>query len=507
MKITYKTSLGSKMCSIKYLQFTIATILLTTILTSCMVGPNFHSPLSPATAAYTHSSLPTKTASTKEVGTGGKAQYFNYNQDIPAEWWTLFHSIAINNLIKIGMANSPNLAAAQATLIEAQETLVAQIGATLIPAVNAQLGGAREKINGATSGINIPATMFNLYNASVNVSYTFDVFGGARREIESLQAQVDNSQYQLLAANLTLTSNIVTTAINMASLQAQIKATKELIRLQANQLKIVQAQFTMGGVSGASVLSQQSLLAQTQASLPPLESSLAQSRHALAVLIGALPSEADIPSFDLNKLTLPTQLPLSLPSLLIRQRPDVLASEALLHSASAQVGVATANLFPQFNLSSSYGWQSLTSPGLFTPNTNVWDYGLQILAPVFAGGSLQAKKRAAIAAYQVALAQYRQTVLQAFQNVADSLRALEADARTLKAQRAAEVAAFGSLVLTQQQFKLGGVSYLSLLTAEQQYQQARISRIQAQGQRYADTAALFQALGGGWWNTKPCLVT
>jgi len=406
----------------------------------------------------------------------------------------------LNALVQQGLNNSPNLAAAESALRVAQETLNAQIGTSLYPQVNLQLSGLRNRASTASFSGSTSSNVFNLYNVSVPVTYTLDMFGGLRREIEALRAQVDYQQYQLEAAYLALTANIVTTAITAASLQAQIQATYELIKIQRDQLRIVNGQFVLGGVSRANVLSQEAELAQTQASLPPLQQSFAQSHHALAVLVGALPSEIRIPTFNLDKMNLPMQLPVSLPSSLVHQRPDIRAAEALLAAASAKIGVATANLFPQITLSGSYGWINTSTGNLFSANNATWNIGGTLLQPVFNGGALRAQRRGAIAAYEQAAAQYRQTVLQAFQNVADTLRALQHDAETLRAQRSAEIASRRSMLLTQQQFQLGGVNYVALLTANQQYQLARISRIQAQAARYNDTAALFQALGGGWWN-------
>jgi NodT family efflux transporter outer membrane factor (OMF) lipoprotein len=473
---------------------------LSAALTSCMMGPNFHSPKAPATTRYTEPPQPAKTTSIRHAGNAGKAQHFIMGQDIPAAWWTLFHSQAINDLVQIGLDNSPNLAAAKATLTLAKENVNAQIGSTLFPQITGTLGGERQRFNGAAFGGIGSSSIFNLYNATVNVSYTLDVFGSARREIEALVAQVDYERYELAAAYLTLTSNIVTTAVTVASLDAQIKATKDIIRYQQDELTILNKQFKLGGIAGADVLTQETQVAQTRATLPPLEQNLAQARHALAVLVGSLPSDFQLPVIRLSKLKLPDHLPVSLPSSLVRQRPDIQASEALLHAATAQVGVATANLFPQFTISGSYGWQSTVPSQLFKSGTNLWSWGGSLLQPIFEGGSLLAKRRGAIAGLEIAEAQYRQTVLQAFQNVADTLRALEHDAQSLKAQKAAEVAARKSLNVTQQQFRLGGVNYISLLTAERSYQAALVARIQAEAARYADTAALFQALGGGWWN-------
>ncbi|MBS0359585.1 MAG: efflux transporter outer membrane subunit [Proteobacteria bacterium] len=472
-------------------------------LTGCMMGPDFHSPDAPKTKSYTKSPLSKKTASAPLKGSAGKAQHFVKVDDIPEEWWTLFRSPALNDLIKTGIAHSPNLAAAEATLRQARETWFAQIGSTMFPSVNVQGNAQRQGFALSTIGVErAPIQVFDTFSTAFNVSYTFDLFGANRRQIEAVRAQLDNQKYQMEAAYLTLTSNIVTIAINTASFREQIRVTHELIQLQADQLAIVKKQFTVGGASEADVLSQESQLAATRATLPPLQQSLAQSHHALAVLIGALPSEAQLPVLKLEELHLPNELPVSLPSALVRQRPDIRASEELLHAASAQVGVATANLLPQITLTGTYGWTNPSAHDLFDPRNVVWSLASGITQPIFAGGSLRAKQRAAVAGFDAAAAQYKQTVLQAFQNVADTLRALENDAKTLRAQRQAEVAAEKSLQLTQKQFQLGGVSYTTLLTAQKQYQQTKINRVQAEAQRFTDTAVLFQALGGGWWNRK-----
>ena len=471
------------------------------ILAACAVGPDFHAPEAPATKSYTEAPLPQETAAT--TGTGGAAQRFVAAQEIPAQWWTLFHSEALDQLIRQALQDSPTLAAAQATLRESQENFRAQYGAAIFPSVDANISARRQRISGVAVGQpDIQASPFNLYNASVSVSYTLDLFGGARRELEALQSQVDYQRFQLEGAYLALTANIVTTAVKEASLRAQIRATQDILTALEQQLEVVDNQFQLGAVSRSDVLAQQTHLAQTRATLPPQEKDLAQTRHQLAVLTGKLPSEAVLPEFELEGLQLPQELPVSLPSSLVQQRPDVRASEALLHQASAQVGVATANLFPQITLTGSYGSTTGSSRDLFGSGTSVWSIGAALLQPIFHGGQLTAARRAAVAAYDQAAAQYRETVLQAFQNVADVLRALEADARTLKAQAAAETAARDALELTQQQFRLGAVSYLTLLNAERQYQEARINLVQAQATRYADTAALFQALGGGWWNRE-----
>jgi NodT family efflux transporter outer membrane factor (OMF) lipoprotein len=467
-------------------------------LAGCMLGPNFRSPDAPSADRYTPEALPAETASTP--GGAGVAQRFVASQDIPAEWWSLFRSNELDQLIRQALADSPTLAAAQATLRQAQENLKAESGALLWPSVDAQASASRQRSSAAALGLGGSGSVFNLYNASVNVSYLLDIFGGSRRQLEALRAQVDFEAFQLQAAHLALTANIITTAVREASLRAQIQATQDIVTALQKQLDLVERRFELGAVSRSDVLAQRTSVAQIRATLPPLEKQLAQTRHQLSVYLGKLPSEAGTPEFRLDALQLPRELPVSLASSLVRQRPDIRASEALLHQASAQIGVATANLYPQITLSGSYGSETTQFNKLFDSSSTVWSAGASLLQPIFHGGELSARRRAAIAAYDQAAAQYRETVLGAFQNVADVLRALETDARTLQAQADAESMARDSLELTQRQFQLGAVSYLSLLNAQQQYSQARITLVQAQAARYSDTAALFQALGGGWWN-------
>ncbi len=482
-------------------QFAVAAAVAALLLSGCAVGPDFRAPEAPDTQIYSSTALPVATIAAP--GTGGAAQRFTPGLDIPAQWWMLFQSPALDQLIRQALADSPTLTAAQAKLREAQENRRAAFG-TLLPTVDGNASATRQKISGAAFGQpEANFSPFTLFNASVHVSYGLDLFGSTRRELEALQAQVDYQHYQLEGAYLTLAANIVTTAVQEASLRAQIRATQEILAALEKQLDLVEQQFQLGAVARSDVLAQRTQLAQTRATLPPLEKQLAQSRHLLAVLAGRFPSEAAaLPEFDLDGLKLPQELPVSLPSALVRQRPDIQASEELLHAASAQVGVATANLYPQITLTGSYGSEATKPENLFNPGSTVWSLGAGLMQPIFHGGQLTAKRRAAVAAYDQAAEQYRGTVLQAFQNVADVLRALDNDARTLKAQSEAESAARDALDLARQQFQFGAVSYLSLLNAERQYQQTRISLIQAQAARFADTAALFQALGGGWWNRE-----
>lgn len=460
-----------------------------------MVGPDFQRPDAPQTARYTETPLAETTASSP--GSAGAAQRFIQGGELPAQWWLLYRSEPLDRLIREGIANSPTLAAAEARLRQAQETLTAQTGGLMYPGVDANLTATRERVSNAQFGA--PGTSaFTLYNASVNVSYTLDAFGGNRRELESLQALVDYQQYQLEGAHLALTSNIVTAAIREASLRAQIQATNEIIAVLQDQVRRVTKQHELGGVARLEVVAQRSQLAQIEATLPPLENALAITRHQLATLTGRSPSEASLPQFTLESLHLPQDIPVTLPSELVRDRPDIRAAEALLHQASARIGVATANLYPHITLNAGIGLQATQLHNLFG-GPLLWSLGAGLLQPLFHGGQLQAERRAAIDAYAAAEAQYRDVVLQAFRNVADALRALEWDARTVQAQAEAEALSRDTLELTRRQYQLGGTNYLALLVVQRQYELARLNLVVAQAQRYADTAALFQALGGGWW--------
>ncbi|MFC0397598.1 efflux transporter outer membrane subunit [Paraburkholderia rhizosphaerae] len=468
------------------------------LLAGCMVGPDYRTPAPPPTDSYTTAPLPDQTASAP--GASGVPQRFASGDEIPAAWWTLFHCEPLDALIRKSLANSPNIASARAALRQSRENLSAQFGGTLLPRVDGQINATREKFNGITFGQPQFTEDLNLYNASVNVSYALDLWGGARRGVEAARSQVDYQRYQLQGAWLALTANIVTAAVKEASLRAQIEATEEIAKEEDAQLTTLKKQFELGGIGRTDVLTQQTLLAQTRATLPPLRQQLDQTRHQLAVLSGSPPSDPSLPEFRLEMFSLPQTLPVSVPSALVRQRPDILAADATLHQASAQVGVATANMYPQITLSASYGTQSLTPAELFRAESTVWSIGAGLLQPLFRGGQLLSQKRAAVAAYEEADAQYRQTVLLAFQNVADSLRALDHDASGLSAQTEAWQSASDALDMARGQFKLGGISYLSLLVTQRQYQQTVVDLAQAQAARYADTAALFQALGGGWWH-------
>ena len=481
-------------------------LIISVLVSACMVGPDFKSPTAPQAKRYTVNKLPSRTVSIPKAKQAGAAQHYQLQADVAKTWWQLFHSPLINRLVLLGMNNNPSITIAKATLKQAQDSLAAQVGSTMLPAFNATATGTRQKPT------NQPLNMFdlgiyNLFNAAFNVSYTFDFFGANRRQIEASRAQVDYQSYELAAAYLALTSNIVTTVINAAALQAQVEATEAIIADMKKQLKIVNSQFQLGSVARSSVLTQQTLLAQMQATLPALQQNLTQNLHALAILIGLPPSEAQFNKIRLSDLHLPTHLPVTLPSVLVKQRPDILAAEAQLHVALAQVGVATANLFPQITLTGSYGWTNPVPSNLFHGASNVWNIAGGLTQPLFQGGALFAQRRAAIAGAEAAAAQYKQTVLAAFKQVADTLRALQHDAEALRAQQDAVTAAQTALTLTKQQFKLGGTSFLELLTTQQQYQQAQLNYLQTLATRYNDTAALFAALGGGWWSNRKLITS
>ncbi len=467
------------------------------LLAGCTAGPDFVKPAKPTSTGYTPEALALQTSSA--AGPGGAAQTFVPDQDIPGDWWALFQSPQLDALVRESLRANPDVDAAQAALRQARELYFAQQGG-LFPTLSANGSGQQQLASPASQGQVGSAAMFGVTSASLNVSYSPDVFGGVRRQVESREAAAENQRFQLEATYLTLSSNVVVAAINVASLQAQIKATQDIINILNNSLTVVRRQFDLGGASRADVLAQEAALTQTQATLPPLQKQLAQQRNQLMRLVGRSPDQDRGESFDLAKLKLPQELPLSLPSSLVEQRPDVRAAEEQLRGASADIGVAVANQMPQFTITGLLGFASGGISSLIVPGSGVWSIGLGIAQTVFDGGKLDHQRQAAVAAYERAAAQYRGVVLSAFQDVANALRAVQYDADTLRAQVAAEQTAGASLRLSEQQYQLGAVNYLTLLNAQQTYQTAVINRLRAQAARYSDTAALFQALGGGWWN-------
>ncbi len=462
----------------------------------CTVGPNFVPPKAPPIARYTYGPQPAAT-----VKANGQSQYFNQGAKIEADWWRLFKSPKIDAVIKVAIVNSPGLQAAQAGLRQSQEVLRAGEG-VFYPQVDAGFSATRQKFSQSRFGGSSASSIFNLYTLTATISYALDVFGGERRTMEGLGAQVDFQQYILLGADLTLSGNIINTMIAQAAYHEEINAIALLISLQEDQIKIAEAQAEAGTVPYSNVLSLQSQLAATQATLPPLKQKVSQANHLLAILTGHAPAEWTPPELSLSEFALPGELPLSLPSDLVRQRPDILASEAQLHSSSANIGMATAAMFPSFNLNGSYGLESTSLGNLFKKNSSIWSLGANVTSPLFRGGTLSAERRAAIEAYNQSLANYRQTVLSALAQVADTLRALEHDAESLDAQSKALSAANDALKLIRVNYQAGTVNYLQVLVADVQYYQAKIGYIQAQAARLQDSVALYVAFGGGWWNAE-----
>lgn len=476
----------------------IAVLLAGLFLGGCAVGPNFKTPTAPKVGSYTQTPVSTTVGTTNVPG--GEPQHFVEGGDIPGDWWTLFHSEALNALIERALTNSPDLKAAAAALDAARETALAQRGA-FYPSVNGGFTATRQKTADELAPIpNYNTVYFSLYTPQVSVSYMPDVFGLNRRTLESFQAQTRQARFALAAAHITLSANVVAAAIQEASLRGQIAATHELLDINTNVLNILRNQFAKGYVSRLEVAAQESQLAQVAATLPPLLKQLAQQRDLLAALSGSFPSQGPGERFELSSLQLPQDLPLSLPSQLVAQRPDVRQAEENWHNATAQVGIAAANRLPNITLTADAGTMALEASQIFSGPSGFWTLAGGITQPIFQGGALRHKEKAARAACIQAGEQYRSTVLTAFQNVADTLNALEQDARGLSAAAEARDAARVTLNLAQAQFHSGAISYLALLNAEQTYQQAVINLVQAQANRYADTAALFQALGGGWWH-------
>jgi NodT family efflux transporter outer membrane factor (OMF) lipoprotein len=455
-------------------------------LASCAVGPDFKAPRNSATDRYTASALPLSLA------TGA---------DIPYEWWQIYGSTALNELVGSALRGNPTVTAAQAALRQANELVKVQ-RASLLPALQTSYSPTRERnaVGTLAPTLSSAQPLFTLQTAQVSVTYMLDVFGGNRRQIESAQAQADYQRYELEAAYLTLTSNVVTAAIQEASLRAQIKANEAIVKGERDGLDILNRQLALGSIAQTAVMAQQAAVAAAEAQLPALRKQLAMQRDLLAVLVGHSPGEQPPQTFELTALTLPGDLPLSLPSTLVRQRPDVLAAEAQLHSATAQVGVAIADMLPQVNLTATLGGASTSLATLLASGNTFWSAGATLSQTLFEGGALWHRKLATDAALDQAGAQYRTVVLAALQNVADTLYALQFDAQAVEANQAAEQAARNSLEATHATLAQGSITYLDLLNAEQAQAQAISNLEQARANHLSDTAALFVALGGGWWN-------
>ncbi len=466
------------------------------IISGCTVGPDFVRPEAPRVSQYTHGAQP---SSTTEAD--GLAQHFIQGDRVAFDWWRLFNSDKLDAQMKKAFNENQTLQSAQASLRQSQENLRAGYG-IFYPQIDASFDASRQKSSLARFGGSSASKIFNLFTLSATVSYALDVFGGERRAVEGLQAQVDYQHYTVLGTYLALSGNIVNAVIAKAAYREQIRATEQMIDLLREQVDITEAQAQAGTVPYSNVLSLRSQLAATEATMPPLRQKLSQTEHLLATLEGSNPSEFKAQQIDLADITLPGNLPVTLPSELVRQRPDILAAEARLHSASADIGVATAALFPSFSLNGTYGQTNTSLGDLFKNTSNLWNLGANVTTPIFHGGTLWFKRRAAVEGYNQALADYRQTVLGAFAQVADVLRALENDAESVRAQSQALVAAAEALSLIQANYEAGTVSYLQVLTSDNQYYQAKIGYLQAKALRLQDSVALFTAIGGGWWNDE-----
>ncbi len=457
----------------------------------CTVGPRYRAPAPPTVTNYTPQPLPAETASSD--GPAGSAQRFNEQATVPADWWTAFHSPELNTMVEQALKNSPTLEQATARLKQAQEEVIARTGATKYPTVTGNASVTEEQLNLAAFGIPFPnPSPFTLLNGSVAVSYALDMFGANRRAIEALKAQRDYEGWQIEGARLMLAGNVVAAAIRQAQIRQQIEITRKVLDVEQKELKIAEDRERAGGVSDFDVQGQRTLVAQTQAAIPPLELQLDTINDQLAVLMGLSPAEAHVDVISLSALHLPEELPLTVPSELVRQRPDIRAAEALLHEASANVGVATANQFPQIVLTGSAGGSGTR----FNSGGDVWNVGAALAAPIFNGGALQAEKRKAEDAYDEAESAYRGAVVESFRQVADALYATERDAETLKARSAAARDADDAFEIAAKRFDAGGISEMNLLDAERQQLQTALDQENATASRLTDSATLFEALGG-----------
>ena len=464
----------------------------TIVLTGCAVGPDFTPPAKPTETAFT---------GPEDAGqdAGPIAQKMITGKTIPAAWWELFESKPLNDLISKTVKHNPDLAAAEASLRVAEENENAT-DSLLMPSVSGTFSTNRQKTSGSSFGGSFPGQLYTLHNASVSVSYALDIFGASRRTIEAREAQTEVQRDQMEAAYVSLTANVATTAIHEASLRAQIAATERLITAQTEQVAAMRTQLAAGAIARPVLLTAEQTLAQMRATLPPLQQQLSAARHALSTLSGTLPNHAPAAHFELANLKLPHEVPVSLPAELTEQRPDIRAAEANLHAASAEIGVKLAERLPQISLSADIGSVANNMGRLFSPGSGIWSAGFSASQLIFDGGDLEHEQRAAEASFDVAAAQYRSTVLAAFQNVADSLHALQNDAQTLVNQQQSAQAAADSQRITKVQLDAGAISKIAYLDTVKNNETAQLSLVQAEAQRYADTVALFQALGGGWWN-------
>jgi len=467
-------------------------------LAGCVAAPRYETPPAPADKGYTSKPVPEATAAAD--GPGGTAQRFSTAWTVPRDWWRVFECEPLNRLIEHALATSPTLGQARARLIQAREVLAAQTGAYDYPQVDTNASVRRQRISTEALGLTaIPSPPpFTLYGASLSVSYTLDLFGARRQELEGLRAEVDYQAYEMEAARLSLSGNITTAAVREAALRGRLEATLALIADDERQTTVVEHRLRIGAATPLDLAARRAELAQSRASAALLQKQIEQAHHQLALYAGFSPAE-EIPEFRLDGIKLPEQLPVSVPAALARQRPDIRAATSLLQRASADVGVATANLYPQITLSGGAGSQTVHAGNLFSGGTQVWNFGAGVVYPLFHGGELNARRRAALAAYDQAMEAYRDVVLHGLQEVADALTALEGDAQTLRARADAAAQTRFAYEVAAERHRIGSLSTYDLLESERRMLQALLDRIQSQSDRLSDTAALIQALGGGWW--------
>ncbi len=463
------------------------------LVAGCTVGPDFKRPPEPEAKSYTREG-DSKVASASD---GVAAQEVVVGKKITTSWWKLFHSAPLNEMLEQALAHNRTLAAARATLGQARET-VRQAGGALYPHVSMGANVSRQRASLASEGITTVPAEFNLYSVGPTVSFDLDLFGANRRRVEQQTALAEAQEYQLGAAYLALTGNVVTQAIAIAGIREQIEAVEAIIADDERNLATVRTETRAGELTRIDIDSAESQLAADRTLLPPLQQELSVATDALAVLLGRAPSEWTPPELDLESLVLPSELPLAVPSALVRARPDILTAEAQLHAASAAIGVATAQLYPNINLTGNLAQEALSPSRLFLPMSNIWSIVSGLTAPIFEGGALEAQKRGTEKSFDAALANYEQTVLQSFAQVADVLHALDHDAALLREQRRALAAASSSLTHVRQTFAFGNVTLLQMLDAERQYARARQGVVSAQAQRRRDTVQLFLAMGGDW---------
>ena len=472
------------------------------LLAGCKQGPNFFSPAPPEEKAYTTPDDPipppdqpgAKKQAAQRIALGAKVQ---------DEWWKLFHSPQLEKVVRDGLAGSPTIAQAMATLAQARQQTIAVAGG-LLPQIDLNAQGGAQAVNVQISGVKRPAISVGLLGVGPSVSYATDVFGGIKRQVEAQSAQADVSDYQLAAAYLALSGNVTNQAITIAGLRAQIKTVQQIIADDEKNLNLVKTAQVGGTATMVDVTTAQSQLANDRALLPPLRQQLSLARDALTVLVGRTPADWSPPDFELTGLTLPAVVPVSLPSDLVRQRPDILAAEAQLHVSAAELGVATANLFPKFNITATFAQTSTDLGNFFGPYVGYTAFA-GMTAPIFHGGTLTAQQRAAKDALDASWAAYRQTVIQSFGQVADQLQALAHDDEAVKAQQAAVAVADQALKLARLSYEAGNSTFLQLLDPQRQREQAQLGLVRAQTQRLVDTAQLMVALGSGWWNTPPAI--